>query len=614
MASTASQEVFVTATKQGLINNRMELVVLENENAIRAHHDTDWSTEQREQLNALNLKGAELLGTFENQYRTNETTTMNFSTLQRQCGLELNYEDLLNPDDKANITDVLNLKRTLQDLKTHHHRARKADFSGVIERSLTYLSKVEDELRKSQIDATELARVPNAVLKNLQDCMNVQDVMTALTVNEDRIKENHRLISECHELRKDSIELGNMQVAEEQYVYQIALLDKTLKCINEKFQIIGATDEENKQFAKIGDVQTEALQETAGMRAHRQRKMRQCQADVDTLEKTVAKATRDDQESEAKYKQAKFDSDRRLQENQENQDRAWNKIQSLQADLQSLASEHMDEVRRRLDSTKKESQRKTRFAQFLHLTTQHKNLLQLTIQNCQLALHTIKLVEDLVSDGCTAIKQRYEATNEELASLRLKVHEDYLTVFQDYYGTLAELCYTKQKAYDECTNQQQIALAQLQLCIDTYDPAAKSYAERRKQLNEKAAALAESVHKMKAKMAAALEGFIHTEDALRAAGRDFDHPVDVVSRRNLLRRSQMLEYRAQLAKPEALRIISERDELAIMQRTLQQQNEATMIARGQIAGQISAGPGASAPGATSGQQAAQLEPPATPSH
>eukprot|EP00659_Diplonema_papillatum_P008632 gene8632-13354_t len=94
----------------------------------------------------------------------------------RVCGLEMTLRELFQPDDKPQFMDVLALKRVLLDMKQHRNKTRVHSFTGVIDSGLTKLETLEEELRRSQLDATELAQVPICVLKNLEDCMNVTTV------------------------------------------------------------------------------------------------------------------------------------------------------------------------------------------------------------------------------------------------------------------------------------------------------------------------------------------------------------------------------------------------------------------------------------------------------
>mgnify|MGYP000632658966 CR=1 FL=1 len=152
-----------------------------------------------------------------------------------------------------------------------------------------------------------------------------------------------------------------MQVTEEQYVFQVELLSRTLELISEKFRIIGKTEEDTKQFAKISDVQKAAMAETNTMRGRRRRHMERCRNDLAALEKAVAKADAEDLDSAREFAKMKKESDERLKGNLDKQDSCWNRIQALQADLQNLAAQRMEEVKKRVNDIEREADRHTTY-------------------------------------------------------------------------------------------------------------------------------------------------------------------------------------------------------------------------------------------------------------
>ena len=99
-------------------------------------------------------------------------------------------------------------------------------FAGTIDNGLSKLEKVEEELRRSQLDATELAQVPVNVLKNLEDCMNVQNVQAALVGNEEQINQQLMSIEKCKEIRNIALSDGVMSIAQEQFYIKASLLER----------------------------------------------------------------------------------------------------------------------------------------------------------------------------------------------------------------------------------------------------------------------------------------------------------------------------------------------------------------------------------------------------
>ncbi|PWU97141.1 putative paraxonemal rod protein PAR2 [Trypanosoma cruzi] len=102
---------------------------------------------------------------------------------------------------------------------------------------------------------------------------------------------------------------------------------------------------------------------------------------------------------------------------------------------------------------------------------------------------------------------------------------------------------------------------QLEFCVETFDPNAKRHADMKKELYKLRQGVEEELAMLKEKQAKALEDFKESEEALDAAGIEFNHPVDENNEEVLTRRSKMVEYRSHLSKQEEVKIAAEREEI-----------------------------------------------------
>jgi hypothetical protein len=250
-----------------------------------------------------------------------------------------------------------------------------------------------------------------------------------------------------------------------------------------------------------------------------------------------------------------------MRDNLEKQDDSWRKIQELERTLQKLGTERFEEVKRRIEENDREEKRKVEYQQFLDVVSQHKKLLELSVYNCDLAIRCIGIIEELVAEGCSAIKARYDKTNQELADLRLQVHQEYLDAFRRLYKTLGQLVYKKEKRLEDIDRNIRTTHIQLEFAIETFDPNAKKHSDSKKELYKLRSQVEEELEMLKDKMAHALEQFGPTEDALTQAGIEFTHPAEELEDSNITRRSKMVEYRAHLAKQEEVKIAAEREEI-----------------------------------------------------
>jgi hypothetical protein len=487
--------------------------------------------------------------------------------------------ELYKPEDKPQFMDVVALKKNLQELKQHRNKTRIVSFTGTIDQGLAKLEKVEEELRRSQLDATELAQVPVAILKNLEECMNVTVVQSALMGNEEQIRQQLASIDKAKDIRNVALSDGEMAIAEEQFYIKAQLLERLVELVRDKFRIIGQTEDENRMFAKIQDVQKKAFQETSAMKDAKRRLKQRCEEDLKHLHDAIQKADLEDAEAMKRFMAQKDKSDKFVRENLEKQDESWRKIQEQERLLQKLGTERFEEVKRRIEENDREEKRKVEYQQFLDVVSQHKKLLELSVYNCDLAIRCIGIIEELVAEGCAAIRARYDKTNQELADLRLQVHQEYLDAFRRLYKTLGQLVYKKEKRLEDIDRNIRTTHIQLEFAIETFDPNAKKHSDSKKDLYKLRSQIEEELEMLKDKMAHALEQFGPTEDALTQAGIEFTHPAEELEDSNITRRSKMVEYRAHLAKQEEVKIAAEREEIKRSKCIQSQQVRGKMISQ-----------------------------------
>eukprot|EP00992_Anisonema_acinus_P001793 TRINITY_DN10545_c0_g1_i3.p1 TRINITY_DN10545_c0_g1~~TRINITY_DN10545_c0_g1_i3.p1 ORF type:complete len:602 (+),score=186.22 TRINITY_DN10545_c0_g1_i3:61-1866(+) len=549
------------ARKQKIHNLKLKTACLENEEYIQELHVSDWSENQKAKLAAAHEKAAELLSAVEIGTKWNLTQAYDLPKLMRVCGLEMGQRELYKPEDKPQFMDIIGLKKTLQELKQNKNKTRIVSFTAVIDSAIAKTEKIEEELRRSQLDATQLAQVPVVTLKQVEDIMNVTNVQTALSNTEDQIKVILNQIEKVTEIQNVALSDGEMQVAEEQMYTKVQLLERLVELIKMKFGITKTVKDENSPFARVHETQKKCTQETTQMKDAKKRLKQRCETDLKHIHDAIQKADLEDAEAMKRFATQKDKSERFLQDNLEKQDECWRKIQDLERQLQKLGTERFEEIKRRIEENDREEKRKVEYQQFLEVVSQHKKLLELTVYNCDVALRCIGLTEEFVAECCSAIKARHDKTNAELEDLTLDVHKEYLEFFRMLYLALGNLIYKKEKKMENLDRNIRTSHIQLEFCIETFDANAKKHSDEKKQLYMIRAQTEEELAMLKEKQAQAGEDFKDSEAALIAAGIEFVHPADEQTEEQLNRRSKMVEYRAHLTKQEEVKIAAEREEI-----------------------------------------------------
>jgi hypothetical protein len=82
----------------------------------------------------------------------------------------------------------------------------------MIDNCIAKIEKVEEELRRSQLDATQLAQVPARTLKQIEDIMNVTQIQNALASTDDQIKTQLAQLEKTNEIQNVAMHDGEMQV------------------------------------------------------------------------------------------------------------------------------------------------------------------------------------------------------------------------------------------------------------------------------------------------------------------------------------------------------------------------------------------------------------------
>jgi hypothetical protein len=126
-----------------------------------------------------------------------------------------------------------------------------------------------------------------------------------------------------------------MSIAEEQFYIKAQLLERLVELVRDKFRIIGVTDDENRMFSKIHEVQKKAYQETSAMKDAKRRLKQRCETDLKHLHDAIQKADLEDAEAMKRFSAQKDKSEKFVKDNEDKQDECWRKIQDLERQLQN---------------------------------------------------------------------------------------------------------------------------------------------------------------------------------------------------------------------------------------------------------------------------------------
>eukprot|EP01006_Ploeotia_vitrea_P043023 TRINITY_DN66677_c2_g5_i1.p1 TRINITY_DN66677_c2_g5~~TRINITY_DN66677_c2_g5_i1.p1 ORF type:complete len:703 (-),score=99.71 TRINITY_DN66677_c2_g5_i1:2-2110(-) len=549
------------ARVQKIHNLKLKRTCLENEEYIQELLVSDWSRQQQVKLFEAHEKAHELLAAVETGTKWKPTESLSPQRLIKLLGLVLQVKDLSKPEDRPRLEDLRALRARLLELKQHPNKARIVSFTGTIDNAIARVERLEDELRRTQIDATELAEIPVQVISSTEDIFNVQPSAPNLQAHEEEINKLLAKIEKVKEIRNVAIADGEMIVAEDQFYLKAQLLEQLVELIRDKFRVLAITEDDNRTFQHFSEGPKKSFQATQPLKDKERLLKKKCEGDLKLLHEAIQRADLEDATALKDHTNSVERSDKIIKENEEAQNACWKKIQELERQLQKLSAERVEEVKRRVEDNEVEEKRKVEYHQFLDAAAQHRKLLELTIHNCDAMLRGITLVEDLVSEIGAALKARYSKCTIDLGDQKLRIHQQYLDAFARLYKTLGQLIYKKERRLEEIDRQIRNAHIQLEFSIETFDPNAKKHSDEKKQLYNERAKVEEGLQQLKEKLKMHEEQFAPTAAALRYAGIEFTHPADLVEDGNLQRRSKMVEYKVHLHNAETSKLTAERENI-----------------------------------------------------
>lgn len=553
---------------QNLTNLRLQNDVVLNMDKILKLYDNNWSADQMRQVATALDEGNRLLDALEEETTHDKEILFTLDELMQSCSLELARHDLVNPDDKPVLTDILAVKKAIQERRANHNKGRVVSFTEMLESAVNIIEKIEGALRNSQLDATQLATIPLQTLDFVERAMNVTSITLALRPTDERIEELHAQDRDVDARIHDAQTSGDVVLAEECARQQIDVQANRLELVRSKFEKVAAVEAQNEVFRPIFEVQRTAAATSQTVRdAARSLRLR-CDADLKAIEDLARRAELENTEAITRHNARKEASDNMLRDNVDQQAEGWKRLRQLEAEMQQLAQNRQAELQRRVQDVTAERRRTVKYRQVLDVVTEHRHLLELTAHNCKVMADCTADMDLLVMEACTAIKNRHDSLRHDLGEITLAIHREYLENFRVYYKSVGHMKYRKERQREDVASALAQANIHLQFCVETFDPAAKKHSVAKTSLTADYNALTEEIASLEARAQDALRAFAPTEKALVDARESFVDPVAETTADILKWRTEMVQYRTQLTQHEELQVVAERDQISVAREEL----------------------------------------------
>eukprot|EP01065_Artemidia_motanka_P012430 TRINITY_DN1683_c0_g1_i1.p1 TRINITY_DN1683_c0_g1~~TRINITY_DN1683_c0_g1_i1.p1 ORF type:complete len:748 (+),score=386.18 TRINITY_DN1683_c0_g1_i1:116-2245(+) len=537
---TASQEYIL------FLKQQQELQKCHNSlEEILATFEAHRRTEQRD-LSTVRRQAAEILGQMEAGSDWNLQSKYTVQNLIRDANLALQPQQLYTHDMEPQYLEIVQQSANLSQLKKDNQDKEQFEpYKVVVNNGLRRLDRVEQEVKESQLNASDLARTPDTLLIQLEHVFNAPTIRSLLAGHEETMEHLLFKLQEATQERESALDDGEMLLAEKHYYCIVELYEDLQQCVLDQLAIVDKTQKETAVFDKVRDAyQQKSQEDVKKIKSEKEQLKAKCEGDVKKLFDLRERIEDVEKATVAKMADKCREGDQRLRENTAHMEACWAQIEECERQLAALERERHREVKARIEDKERDEQRKMEFDRFCQVCDKHSSLLDLTIRNCDSLIHAATLLGEFVQFGFNALQKDFATKAKDYSQIQLHVHQKHLDMFRGLFLSLGELTHKKEKKIDDIDRQIQTTHINLELCADTLNPNAKKFSDAKKDLLRIRDDVELEVRELKQKAAEALEKFKISEEALRTAEIDYVHPVIEHQEQSLATRAKMVEYKA----------------------------------------------------------------------
>eukprot|EP00999_Lentomonas_sp_LEN2_P002645 NODE_521_length_1402_cov_48.847059_g486_i0.p1 GENE.NODE_521_length_1402_cov_48.847059_g486_i0~~NODE_521_length_1402_cov_48.847059_g486_i0.p1 ORF type:complete len:288 (+),score=56.08 NODE_521_length_1402_cov_48.847059_g486_i0:449-1312(+) len=234
--------------------------------------------------------------------------------------------------------------------------------------------------------------------------------------------------------------------------------------------------------------------------------------------------------------------------NRRKQEQCWSTIVDTYDELHVLSQEAVRLVQRRTELMEERRRRGTVVKEEVAMMRHRLEVLQHTIQNCEVSDEITDKVSEAVSTLCNTLDFHVKNREKLIDSIGVTIHKDKLELFRASYLTMGELVHRKRQNLLRLHGRVDAAEKEHFLNTESLNPMAKESAQRVKQLKQEAAELEGDISQLQSQSDTMLLTFKPTEEALQAAGVPFKHPQQLLQEMNAGREQKILDYQTLTAK------------------------------------------------------------------
>jgi len=458
----------------------------------------------------------------------------------------------------------------VQDLKGRLNDSHSCDYyftkilKQVVGPKTARTGKIAEDLDKVQNSNgnADFIRIAKEVfdLSNAKP-MDVGAVLKVLQQSDAILKQLRKKLEQSNSQRVTAFDREDMASAEAHHNDMDDILEDLVNVHLERIDLLLSSGQGEAFLQRLDEASALLKKLLEDGRAHAEDVSTRIQADLDRVENEVKTRTKAQDDDELNMHKNQTKSRQILSENAAAQTAKFEEIAKLYAELTALGEERRGHIADLVHEKEQQEQRTAAFERFCLTTAEHKAMLEDLLGRLDVTQKTYDGTERFIQDTKDSMLQTTEVAKRETADILLKERRDYYVSFREYYTTLGDLLYSKEKRLEETEDLMDCLEQKLKLSQVCLDKNAHNYREQMKDLMKAKKINELEIDDLRERADKAVEDAQDTEDALESAGDEIMSPAIELQEQNAKRSEMVTEARVAGARKKSEDVERQKDEM-----------------------------------------------------
>lgn len=338
----------------------------------------------------------------------------------------------------------------------------------------------------------DVKRMKDAVHSKLRVIAELSHLSEALQKSGFQLAQARAEVCRLQEEEAIANDNGEVAVSETLVEGRIAALEKIIDIIFFRLHTVDATVDTNvtKRHSNLQSLQHSAVA-LEGVKREKQDAVSNCTDDIRRIDRSL-QLQQVKERNDSKGAEMLAESRKRLQGIDTKRSELQDRLQQLGQEfieteraLAKLGVERAVAIDRHLDLVEQSRHLAADFAEMARFAAAHRSNLEVTRERCTEGLGSVALLERLLLQETDFMQYNFRASAQRLQLVRENVASELRAALREYEISIGEMLRRKQEIVLGLDEQIHLAECEAELRKDVFDPSAKKYVDKRKDLEQR---------------------------------------------------------------------------------------------------------------------------------